>query len=62
MSEGMQAQGETQSPLSQPDSSAQDAERGMDREDIGMLFRCIMQFARHLAKKYGFTIRQWPEN
>ena len=33
-----------------------------DRADIEMLFRCLMQFARHLAKKYGFTIKQWPEN
>lgn len=33
----------------------------MDRGDIEMLFRCLMQFARHLAKKYGFTIKQWPE-
>lgn len=33
----------------------------MDRSDIEMLFRSIMQFARHLAKKYGFTIKQWPE-
>lgn len=32
-----------------------------DRDDIEMLFRCIMQMARHLAKKYGFTIKQWPE-
>lgn len=34
----------------------------MDREDIEMLFRCLMQFARHLARKYGFNIKQWPEN
>jgi hypothetical protein len=34
----------------------------MDRGDIEMLFRCMMQMARHLAKKYGFTIKQWPEN
>jgi hypothetical protein len=31
------------------------------RDDIQMIFRCLMQFARHLAKKYGFTIKQWPE-
>lgn len=31
------------------------------REDMQMLFRGIMQFARYLAKKYGFTIKQWPE-
>lgn len=34
----------------------------MDREDIQELFRAAMMFMRHLAKKYGFTIRQWPEN
>ena len=33
-----------------------------DRDDVEMLFRCLMQFARHLAKKHGFTIKQWPEN
>jgi hypothetical protein len=32
-----------------------------DRDDIEMLFRCGMQFMRYLAKKYGFTIKQWPE-
>lgn len=31
------------------------------REDFEMLFRCGMQFMRYLAKKYGFTIKQWPE-
>lgn len=40
----------------QPDESL------LDRDDIEMLFRCLMQIARHLAKKYGFTIKQWPEN
>jgi hypothetical protein len=34
----------------------------MDREDIEILFRCLMQFLRHLAKKYGFKIKQYPEN
>lgn len=34
----------------------------MDLEDIEMLFRCLMQFLRHLAKKYGFRIKQYPEN
>jgi hypothetical protein len=35
----------------------------MDRDDIEMLFRCLMQFARHLARKYGFTIKAIaPEN
>lgn len=34
----------------------------MDREDIEMLFRCLIQFARHLARKYSFTIKQYaPE-
>jgi hypothetical protein len=34
----------------------------MDREDIEIFFRCLMQFLRHLAKKYGFKIKQYPEN
>ena len=34
----------------------------LDRDVIEMFFRCLMQFARFLAKKYGFTIKQWPEN
>jgi uncharacterized C2H2 Zn-finger protein len=33
-----------------------------DREDIEMLFRCLMQFARHLAKKHGFTIKAYEPN
>lgn len=33
----------------------------VDRADVEMFFRCIMQMARHLAKKYDFTIKQWPE-
>ena len=40
----------------------QPEEPSFDRADIEMLFRCLMQFVRHLAKKYGFTIKQWPEN
>lgn len=32
-----------------------------DHDDIKMLFRCGMQFMRYLAKKYNFTIKQWPE-
>lgn len=34
----------------------------LDREDIEMLFRCLMQFCRHLAKKHKFTIKSYePE-
>lgn len=32
-----------------------------EREDAEMFFRSMMQYLRHLAKKYGFTIKQWPE-
>lgn len=48
----------------QPDLVA--AMRAVIREetasDLEMLFRCLMQLARHLARKYGFTIKQWPES
>lgn len=34
----------------------------MDKDDLEMLFRCAMQFMRHIAKKYGFTIKAFtPE-
>lgn len=33
----------------------------MDRDDAEHFFRCFIQMARYLAKKYGFTIKQWPE-
>jgi len=34
----------------------------MDRDDIEMIFRCLMQICRHFAGKYGFRIKQYPEN
>jgi len=34
----------------------------MDKEDLEMLFRCAMQFFRHLAKKYALRIKAYePE-
>ena len=34
----------------------------MDREDIEAFFRAAMMFLKHLAKKYGLKIKQYPEN
>ena len=33
----------------------------MDRSDVEMIFRTLMQLARYFAKKYNFTIKPWPE-
>lgn len=37
---------------SEPESERPEA---MDRDDAEHFFRCFLQMARHLAKKYGFT-------
>lgn len=35
----------------------------MDKDDIEMIFRCLMQICRHFAKKYKLRIKAYePES